>query len=149
MSGRRGKAHKGIYRPINEHKYNGNPNNITYRSSWEKFIMKYFDYNKNVKTWSSEEIVIPYYYPVDERMHRYFPDFLIEFTNGKKVLIEVKPYNETQEPILKKHGNKRVFQDRMETYIKNCAKWSAAKEYCKNRGWEFSIFTEHHLKRLR
>jgi hypothetical protein len=31
------------------------------------------------------------------------------------------------------------------TFIKNQAKWKAASEYSKDRGWEFKIITEHEL----
>jgi hypothetical protein len=31
------------------------------------------------------------------------------------------------------------------TYLKNEAKWKAASEYCKDRGWEFKIVTEKEL----
>jgi uncharacterized membrane protein len=30
-------------------------------------------------------------------------------------------------------------------YAKNQAKWSAAKEFCEDRRWEFKIFTEKEL----
>jgi hypothetical protein len=147
MSGRR--TYQGQYYPINESKYIGDPTKIVYRSSWELLFSKFLDFNSNVKFWSSEEIVIPYYFPLDGKMHRYFPDYWVEFHNGKKVIIEIKPYNETIEPVLKKGGNKRVFADRMATYLKNKAKWEAAKEFCKDRGWEFHVFDEHYLKRLK
>ena len=34
------------------------------------------------------------------------------------------------------------------TYIKNESKWEKAEKYCKQRGWEFNIFTENTLKSL-
>lgn len=142
-------TYQGQFRPINEDKYIGNINNIVYRSSWELFFSKFLDSNSNVKRWSSEELIIPYYYPLDEKMHRYFPDYWVEFTNGRTIIVEIKPYHETQEPVLKKGGNKRVFADRMATYLKNIAKWDAAKAYCTNRGWEFHVFTEHELAKLK
>jgi len=30
-------------------------------------------------------------------------------------------------------------------YIKNTAKWESAKKWCKQRGFEFTILTEHQL----
>lgn len=143
------KTYKGRYTPINEEKYIGDINGIVYRSSWEAKFAKFVDLNSNVAKWSSEELIIQYFYSLDGKMHRYFPDFYVEFTNGRKVVIEIKPYAQTQEPILKKNGNKRVFGDQMATYLKNIEKWKAAKVYCESRGWEFSVFTERELARLK
>ena len=45
---------------------------------------------------------IPYVSPVDRRVHRYFPDFIIQVRertgNIKKYVIEVKPFKQTQPP---------------------------------------------------
>ena len=48
--------------------------------------MRYCDLNESVYQWQSEEIIIPYKSPIDNRIHRYFPDFFIKYTdrNGKK-----------------------------------------------------------------
>jgi len=57
--------------------------------------MKMFDSNKNIVKWASEEVVVPYCSPKDNRIHKYYPDFIIEQKNKKGVLetvmIEVKP----------------------------------------------------------
>lgn len=142
------RTYQGQFFPLNEDKYIGDIKSISYRSSWELGFMKYLDSNSNVKKWASEELIIPYYFPLDEKMHRYFPDFWVEFTSGRIGVIEIKPFHETQEPVLKPKGNKRVFADRMATWIKNSAKWEAAKAYCANRGWGFHVFTEHELNAL-
>ena len=71
-------SYKGWFKPKNPAKYNGNAENIVFRSSWELRCMKYFDDNPAVIWWSSEEMSVPYYSPVDDRMHRYFPDFIIK-----------------------------------------------------------------------
>lgn len=143
------KAYSGKYTLINEDKYIGDPGTIAYRSSWERVFHRHLDLNNNVKKWSSEEIIIEYYYPLDEKMHRYFPDYYVEFTNGKKAVIEIKPHAETLQPVYKPGQNKRVFGDRMATYVKNIAKWEAAKIFCQNRGWEFHVFTEKTLALLK
>ena len=67
---------KGRFRPKNPQKYKGDANNIIYRSTWEIKVMNYLDDNPNVIWWGSEELPIPYYSPVDKKMHRYFPDFI-------------------------------------------------------------------------
>lgn len=142
-------TYQGKVKLVNEDKYVGDPSNVVYRSSWERFFSVYLDMNDNVTKWGSEEIVIPYFYPVDGKTHRYFPDYFIEFKNGKKLIVEIKPFKETQEPVLKKGGNKKTYADALATYIKNCAKWEAAKEFCDDRGWSFRVFTENELARLK
>lgn len=145
-------AYKGRFIPKNKSKYMGDHNNIIYRSLWERKFMRYCDENPHILEWSSEEIVIPYVSPVDNRVHRYFPDFLIRYINkeGQKVarLIEVKPKKQTEPPKMKKtkRGKPTVgFLREAKTYAVNAAKWEAANEYCKDRGWEFTIITEENL----
>ena len=72
-------AYKGRYRPSNERKYIGNPNNIIYRSLWERKFMQYCDLNENILEWASEEISIPYISPIDRKRHKYYPDFYIKY----------------------------------------------------------------------
>ena len=68
-------AYKGKFKPHNPFKYVGDPTNIIYRSLWELRFMRYLDSHPNVTQWASEEITIPYFSPVDKKIHRYFPDF--------------------------------------------------------------------------
>jgi hypothetical protein len=87
--------------------------------------------------------VIPYYYDVDKKYHRYFPDIKIVFEN-KTVLVEIKPAKETAPP--KKTGkNQRQYINEAVTYVKNMNKWEAAQSFCKDRKWEFQIWTEETL----
>ena len=55
-------AYSGKFIPKNRNKYKGNPKKIVYRSLWERSFMKYCDSNPSILEWSSEEIIIPYYY---------------------------------------------------------------------------------------
>ena len=86
-------AHSGIFRPRNIKKYRGDYRNIIYRSSWEKVFMRYCDKNSNILEWGSEETIIPYRSPLDQRIHRYFPDFYIKVRDNdgkaKKYIIEI------------------------------------------------------------
>jgi hypothetical protein len=141
-------SYQGKYRPSNTKKYRGNPTNIIYRSLWERKFMVYCDKNENIIEWGSEEIAIPYRSPLDNRIHRYFPDFYIKYkdANGKikRSLIEVKPFRQTQQPpILEKKTKGYIYE--VAEYAKNQAKWRAAKEFCDDRRWEFKIFTEKEL----
>ena len=62
--------------------------------------MVYCDKNDKILEWGSEEIALPYRSPVDNRVHRYFPDFYIKVQENtgciKTYLIEVKPLKQTQ-----------------------------------------------------
>ena len=133
-------AYSGRYRVKNTNKYEGDHTKVVYRSLWEKHAFRWCDDNPNVKRWSSEEVVIPYLYEVDNRYHRYFMDLKIVYTNGKTTLVEIKPDKETRIPTGSKK-TKRYLNESF-TYVKNINKWTAAKEYAENRGWYFEIWTE-------
>jgi hypothetical protein len=110
--------------------------------------MDWCDTNKSVISWGSEEVVIPYVSPIDNRMHRYFVDFYVEAydNSGKKqiYLLEVKPKGQTQEPVPSKRKTKRYINE-VFTWGVNQAKWKAAEEYCNNKGWTFRLITEADL----
>jgi hypothetical protein len=140
-------SYKGKFTPQNPQKYNGNPDNIIYRSSWELRCMKWFDDNPNIIWWSSEELAIPYYSPVDKRMHRYFPDFIIKVKRKDDTImtyvVEVKPEAQTKKPT-QKRKTKNFLRESI-TYVVNQMKWKAADEFCHAHGWQFKIVTEKDL----
>ena len=141
-------AYKGKYYPSFPRKYKGDPTNIVYRSLWERKFMVYCDKNQNILEWASEEIAIPYRSPIDNRVHRYFPDFYMKVkeTNGKikNYVIEVKPAKQTIPPKKPKRQTKGYIREAYE-YAKNQAKWKMAKEFCADRQWEFKVVTEKEL----
>ena len=140
--------YKGKYYPSFPRKYKGDPTNIIYRSLWERKFMVYCDKNQNILEWASEEIAIPYRSPIDNRVHRYFPDFYMKVkeTNGKikNYVIEVKPAKQTKPPAKPKRQTKGYIREAYE-YARNQAKWKMAKEYCADRQWEFKVVTEKEL----
>ncbi|CAB4170677.1 head completion protein [uncultured Caudovirales phage] len=136
--------HKRKFIPIFPEKYTGDPTNIIMRSSWETRFASWCDKNPSVLKWSSEETIIPYKCPTDNRIHRYFVDFKITVTTGKTYLVEVKPKTQTQPPIYPGKRTQRYLQESL-AFMKNQAKWEAANEFAKDRGWEFKIITEHEL----
>lgn len=141
-------TYKGKFTPQRPEKYVGDATNIIYRSSYELRFMKWCDTNDSILKWNSEEIVVPYISPVDNRPHRYFVDFTIQVkTKGGEVktyLIEVKPFKFTQEPQPPKRRTKQFLQEVMQWGV-NQAKWHAAKQFAKSRGWEFMLITERDL----
>ena len=139
--------YSGKYTPQNPNKYNGDPTNIIWRSTWEVQVMKWLDLAENVIWWSSEELPIKYYNPIDNKMHRYFPDFIVKVKKRDGLVmtyvIEVKPEYQTKQPVRKRKTQK--FINESVTYIINQSKWKAATEFCKDHGWEFKIITEKDL----
>ena len=143
------RRYKGNFKIKNPQKYKGNPTNIIYRSLMELRFMKHCDSNDKILKWSSEEIAIPYISPIDNKRHRYFPDFLIQTAKGW-FLIEVKPQVESRPPkkkLVEKLNlkKKRRYMKSVRTWLVNEAKWNAAKKVCEVEGWTFEIFTEKQL----
>lgn len=144
-------SYKGLFKPRNPNKYRGDPTNIIYRSSYELRLMSYLDAHQDVLEWSSEEIAIPYRSPIDNRIHRYFPDFFVRRKTVdnliESVIIEVKPYIQVKEPkpIIKGSKPTRRYLREVQTWGVNSAKWVAAEQYCKQREWKFQILTEKDL----
>jgi len=141
-------SYKGKYYPSYPRKYKGDPTNIIYRSLWERKFMVYCDKNESILEWASEEIAIPYRSPIDNKVHRYFPDFYIKVQENtgkiKRYLIEVKPLKQTTKPKKPKRQTKSYLREVYE-YAKNQAKWKAATEFCEDRLWEFKVMTEKEL----
>lgn len=134
------------YVPVHPEKYEGDPTNIVMRSSWETKFALWCDHNPSVLKWSSEETVIPYICPTDNRRHRYFLDFKIKVKTKdgvKTYLVEIKPDKFTRPPEGQRR-TKRYLAEVMQ-YGKNQAKWSAAREYAKDRGYQFVVITEKEL----
>ena len=105
--------------------------------------MNWCDRNADVTEWNSEEVVIPYRSPMDNKVHRYFIDFYIK-VNGKQYLIEVKPDRYTRPPPIPKRKTKR-FLNEVAQFAVNEAKWKSAREFCLDRNLEFKIITEKEL----
>ena len=142
------RAYSGIYKPLNPQKYKGNINNIIYRSSWEKRFMVYCDKTRAVVEWGSEEIAISYR-SVDNRPHRYYPDFYMKVRQSdgtfKKFVVEIKPKKQTRKP-KKPLRETRTYKNALITYERNRRKWSTAYSWCIKRNMKFLILTEDHLK---
>jgi len=140
-------AYSGKYRVKNVSKYKGDHTAVVFRSMWERYCFKWCDDNPNVKAWSSEETVVPYFYEVDKRYHRYFVDLKITFKNNKTILVEIKPEKETMPPQGKRKTRQYINEGL--TYVKNMNKWEAANIFAKDRGWEFQIWTEKTLQEMK
>lgn len=105
-----------------------NNKEIFFRSGMESEFYKVLEKRKDVVRYSVESLEIEYNY--EGRTRRYIPDILVEYTNGKKELWEIKPKNQTKMP-------------------KNLAKWQAADSYCRKRNIEFVVLTERGLRMMK
>lgn len=132
-------AFRARFIPANPQKYVGDVNDIWARSSWEVQVMKWMDSRSAVLRWGSEETVIPYLSPADNKVHRYFPDFFIEYRDADgniiKEIVEVKPLHETDEDHAKHQRSK-------DAVLVNKAKWKSAAIWCEQRGMRFRVITE-------
>lgn len=139
---------QGKFKPRNPEKYKGDVDNIMYRSGWELKVFRFLDKQDGILEWGSEETIITYVSPLDNKKHRYFPDCYVKFRTKdgqiKEMLWEIKPYKQSQEPAMQPKITKQYVSEVM-TYGINQAKWMAAEEYCKKRGWEFKVITEKDL----
>lgn len=119
---------------------------IIFRSSYELSVMKSLELNDTVRSWSSENIVIPYQLKIKQSdgtfkitRHSYYTDFTVISKTGKKYILEVKP--EAFTPKTKAQIENSLM------HLKNASKWKAALEWCKRNDFTFKIINEIHLKK--
>jgi hypothetical protein len=100
---------------------------LSYRSGLEEKLYKILDQHDDVMSFYSEPFHIDYIHR--GQAHKYIPDLIVHFMDGRKAVWEVKPANQTD---LEQNKNK----------------WRAAEQACKVRGWEFEVFTEQRINKL-
>tara|TARA_Y100001937_G_C6894748_1_gene230636 strand:- start:63 stop:503 length:441 start_codon:yes stop_codon:yes gene_type:complete len=140
-------SYRGKYTIKKPEKYAGDASNVIFRSLWERNAFRWCENNPNVKLWNSEGVVVPYKCSVDNKLHRYFVDLLIEMDNKKVFLVEIKPKSQTMPPKKKSRKTKRYINE-VVTFSKNQDKWNAADKFAKHNGWQFQVWTEETLKNL-
>lgn len=141
---------QGIYRPIYPSKCK-NSGSITYRSNLERLFMIWCDKNARVVEWGSENVIIPYISPVDEKVHRYFMDMYVKIREKdtvKKYLVEIKPDKQTRAPKVSKKKKESTIIYEQATWAVNQAKWEAAKQFAKKYNMDFIIITEIDLGKM-
>lgn len=135
---------QGIYTPKHPEKYVGK-HKPKYRSGWELTFMIFCDNNKNVISWASEAMAIPYRHPLTGKITQYIPDFFVlyedKFGRQKAEIVEIKP--KKQSLIESRVASAK---DRAIVAI-NHAKWASAKAYCEQQGLTFRVITEDDLFR--
>jgi hypothetical protein len=133
----------GKYQVKNTQKTNSA--DIVYRSSYELKMLEYLDVCPGVTEYTSENVKISYMF--QGKAHNYYPDFCVEFADhapfkaGKSIL-EIATDRSLTAP---KPGASATEYKR---YIKNMAKWQAAKAYCDENNMKFLLVTEWIIKHL-
>lgn len=145
------KYKQGKFTPINKSKYRGDIDNIVYRSSLELSYFAWCDNNPYIIEWNSEENIIPYFNPIDKRIHRYFVDLWMKIKdkNGKikEFIVELKPYIYTTPDHLYNKSGKITRSNKLKKqWIVNQLKWKEAKKWAENKGMTFIILTEKDLR---
>ena len=113
---------------------------IIFRSSYERKFVAWLESCNSVAKWSSENVSIPYLW-ADGKVHRYYPDYYVEMVNGDRLLIEIKPYNQTHQP-------SNINEYNLREWSKNKSKWEAAKAFCEKNNMKFQIITEKTINKL-
>lgn len=92
--------------------------------------MQHLDADDKVKSYLYEGVIVGYVSNVRSgRIRKYWPDFLIEYTDGKKIMVEIKPKRKLEHVTVKK-------------------KLAAARQWCEEHGAVLEIVTEVELKAL-
>lgn len=94
---------------------------IFLRSSYESAFVRQLDEDDNILSFLSEPLKIPYI--VEGRKRNYVPDFLIEYRDGRKEIIEVKPHALVENDVV-------------------IIKSNAARKFCNDLGLSYRIVTE-------
>lgn len=105
-----------------------NGKDFFYRSSWEKLVMEHLEKNKKVLSYNCEPFAIDYEF--SGMTKKYLPDVLIEYDNGIKKMVEIKPEYQLKNP-------------------RNIAKIKAAENYCKNNDLIFEIWTDKDIENIK
>jgi len=101
-----------------------------YRSGWEQKYMVYLDENPEVVTWSYEKLIIEYVSNQKTmKVRKYYPDFQVEYIDGSKVVIEIKPLRKLKQLVIVK-------------------KSKAAEAWCMSHDMVYKILTEIELKNI-
>ncbi len=113
--------------PISKHDIYWNPKKSPYNferhdSNLELWMMEKLDADPTVVKWMKRHgITIPWV-DVQKHMRRYCPDFIVEYTDGHKVILEVKDPS-------------RLDSDEVKRKRKSAEMW------CKRRGMEYVVMT--------
>ena len=117
----------------------------TFRSSWEKAYALALETSPTVKAWDSEPYGISYFNVVTKKHQMYWPDFLVVFSNGFILVVEIKPGKEAISEMAKSTYDKLML-------AQNMSKWMAAVAFVQNKYGKdksgFKVYTEKDLAKI-
>lgn len=150
-------SYKGKFDPSllkNPQRVIGDINNLIWRSLWERQLIVWLDEHPRVVRWGLEQLVIKYMRPPNvslnpNKVAKYYIDFYIEYVDGERLAVEVKPKHECTAPVLGE--GKRMskgFKNKLDTFAVNQAKWAVASRVCEENGIKFYTWHEGTLDKL-
>lgn len=74
---------------------------VFYRSSYEKKAFLKLDSDDSVKSYTCEKIVTEFFNPVKKITSSYMIDLFVEYTDGSKKLVEIKPASWLEDEVVK------------------------------------------------
>ena len=130
-------------------KYIGDADNIIFRSSWEIKFGRWCEANSSVVQWNSEGVIVPYFSRADNKMRRYYIDFIVKLRTAdgttKTFMVEIKPESQTKPPKTGRGRSKKTVLTETYNFMVNTDKWEAAHAYGKKAGMEFIVLSEREL----
>ena len=91
-----------------------------YQSDPERKFMEELESDERVSKWTKNHGIRIPYFNLDGRLAHYTPDFLIEYTDGKQEIVEIKGGHLINNSIIRR-------------------KSQAAMEWCKKRGIKYTL----------
>ena len=110
---------------------------VIFRSGLELEFINYCENHPSIKRWASEPIKIKYYSRLNGKEMNYYPDFVVEKTNGSRIIVEIKPKSQTYKPTVYDNLWSK------EAWIKNMDKWAAAYKFAKEHKMSFIVVCEN------
>lgn len=103
---------------------------IRFDSTWEEKFFSFMSSNSEVKVIKRLNLKLIKYFSSKYNKERWYkPDFEIEYTDGRKELIEIKPYYQLEDITVKE-------------------KKEAAEKWCKENNMKYVILTEIELRNM-
>lgn len=99
-----------------------------YRSGYEAQVYELLEQHPLVTGYEVEPMHITYWF--GGRQRKYYPDLAVRYADGRLEIWEIKPATQTSLPM-------------------NEAKWTAATNYCLQRGWHFEVMVEKKIGDLK
>ena len=138
----------------NPKKYMGVGAAPIYKSRNELIVFSKLDTDDNVHRWGYEILNIPYFNPIDSKIHKYKIDIYCEIKQPAgllRCLIEIKSREEMKppkKPTLVNNLSRQRYKYAARTWAVNSAKWKAAIDFCKKSGFKIMFMDEKDIAKL-